>query len=166
MSMCEEEIEVTEEERVDEEEQLKQEIEELESDLKRVMADFDNYRKRMVKEKKRIIQQASESLMKDLLEILDDLDRALDSDGDLSEDGVKMIHKKFKRKLEDHGLEGMDALGDEFDPMYHECVVSEEVDDEDKVDQVTEVLNKGYKMNSRVIRPAKVKVGKKKEEVN
>ena len=143
--------------------ELKDEIEDLESSLKRVMADFDNYRKRMVKERKRIIQRANEDLMIDILEVLDDLERALDDD--ISEDGIKMVYRKLKNKLKEHGLESIDAVGEEFDPNYHECIYSEEVED-DQVDIVLEEFNKGYKMNSRVIRPAKVKVGKKKKEVN
>lgn len=161
MNMCEEEN--FEEDEIEEDElrrELEKEIEELESSLKRVMADFDNYRKRMVKEKKRIVQQANEGIMKDLSEVLDDLERALE--GEISEDGIEMIYRKLKNKLEDHGLERIESVGQEFDPMYHECVYSEEVD-EDKIDIVLEEFNKGYKMNSRVIRPAKVKVGKKKE---
>ncbi|MFO8110450.1 MAG: nucleotide exchange factor GrpE [Thermoplasmata archaeon] len=142
---------------------LEKELKEMESSLKRVMADFDNYRKRMTKEKKSIVERAGAQLMYDLLEVLDDLERALESE--LSEDGMKMVYRKLKNKLQDHGLESIEALDKEFDPMYHECVFSEEVEDEAQVDKVLEEVNKGYKMNSRVIRPAKVKVGKKKEEV-
>ncbi len=164
-------IDMSEEENIEEDDipedelhkELKDEIEDLESSLKRVMADFDNYRKRMVKERKRIIQRANEDLMIDILEVLDDLERALDDD--ISEDGIKMVYRKLKNKLKEHGLESIDAVGEEFDPNYHECIYSEEVED-DQVDIVLEEFNKGYKMNSRVIRPAKVKVGKKKKEVN
>ena len=141
-------------------ERLEEEVEELEKSLKKVMADFDNYRKRTAKERKKIINQATADLMEDLLEVLDDFERALGSDDDLDHDGVNMIYDKFYKKLKNHGLKEIDAEGKEFDPHYHECVMSEEVDDEEKKDKILEQFEKGYKLNSKVIRPAKVKVGK------
>jgi len=140
-------------------EELQEEVEELESSLKKVMADFDNYKKRMIKEKKRIRQLANKSLMVDLLEVLDDFERALDNEEDIDRDGVKMIFNKFMKTLENHGLEKIEAQGKEFDPMYHECVQSEENDDAEK-DQIIEVFQHGYKLNDKVIRPSKVKVAK------
>lgn len=151
------------EEKVEEEpskERLEKEIEELEESLKKVMADFDNYRKRTMKEKKKIINQATEDLLEDLLEVLDDFERALGSEDDIDQDGVNMIHDKFYKKLKNHGLKEINAEGKEFDPHYHECVMSEEVDDEDKKDKILKQFEKGYKLNSKVLRPAKVKVGK------
>jgi len=147
---------------------LEEKIEQLESDLKRVMADFENYKKRMIKERTRLVQQANESLMKDLIEVVDDLERAVDTKGSSEDDGIGMIHKKFKRIVENHGLQEIDAEGEEFDPFFHECLVSEEVGEEELDDVVLEQFEKGYKLNSKVIRPAKVKVGKKAtdEEVN
>ncbi len=140
-------------------EELQEEVEELESSLKKVMADFDNYKKRMIKEKKRIRQLANKSLMVDLLEVLDDFERALDNEEDIDRDGVKMIFNKFMKTLENHGLEKIEAQGKEFDPMYHECVQSEENDDAEK-DQIIEIFQHGYKLNDKVIRPSKVKVAK------
>lgn len=162
----EEEKEVEEEERPSRE-QLEQEVEELESSLKRVMADFDNYRKRMMKEKKRTIQKANEDLMTDLCGVLDDFRRALDSDDGPGEEGVEMIYRKFKKTLEDHGLEEIDTEDEEFDPMYHECVISEDVEKEEKDNMIKEEVEKGYELNSNVIRPAKVVVCRYEEsEVN
>jgi len=152
------------EEQVEEEEltkeELQEEVEKLESSLKKVMADFDNYKKRMIKEKKRIRQLANESLMKDLLEVLDDFERALDEEENIDrEEGVNIIFNKFLSTLEKHGLKKIDAEGKEFDPMYHECVQSEEKDDVEK-DQIIEVFQEGYKLNDEVIRPSRVKVAK------
>lgn len=140
-------------------EALEDEVEELESSLKKVMADFDNYRKRTIQEKKDIIESATEDLMTDLLQVSDDFERALDSDDDLDEDGVEMIYRKFFETLREHGLEEIDAEDKEFDPHYHECVMSVETDEEEK-DMIIEQFQKGYKLNSKVIRPAKVKVAK------
>ncbi len=140
-------------------EELQEEIEELETSLKKVMADFDNYKKRMIKDKKRIRQLANESLVLDLLEVLDDFERALRSEEEMDKDGIEMIFNKFVKTLENHGLEKIDAEGEEFDPMYHECVQSEKDDDVEK-DQIIEVYQEGYKLNDEVIRPSKVKVAK------
>ncbi len=97
----------TDEEELEEltKEQLEEEVDELEKSLKKVMADFDNYRKRTLREKNRIIEQATETLMVDLLGILDDFERALNSDDELDLDGVDMIYKKFYTTLKEHGLE-------------------------------------------------------------
>ncbi len=169
--MTEEEQNETEdrrEEESDEEirERLQEEVEELESQLKRVMADFDNYRKRMAKERRAVMERASESLMFDLLDVMDDFDRALSSDGDPEPDGIEMIKRKFYNILTSHGLKEIDSEGKEFDPLYHECLVAEEVEDEDKENVVLEEIKKGYKLNSKVIRPAKVKVGEYCEDVD
>jgi len=153
-----EEHEEVEEEELTKEE-LQEEVEELETSLKKVMADFDNYKKRMIKEKRRTRQLANESLVLDLLEVLDDFERALENDEDLDREGIEMIFNKFIRTLEGHGLEMIDAEEEEFDPMYHECVQSEEKDDIEK-DKIIEVYQKGYKLNDKVIRPSKVKVAK------
>jgi len=139
-------------------EQLEEEVDELEKSLKKVMADFDNYRKRTLREKKRIIERATENLMIDLLGILDDFERALNSDDELNLDGIEMIYKKFYKALKEHGLEEFDAEGEEFDPKFHECVMSVDAENDDDKDKVIKQFEKGYKLNSKVIRPAKVKV--------
>ncbi len=156
--------EIEQEETSDEEleeltkEQLEEEVDELEKSLKKVMADFDNYRKRTLREKKRIIERATEDLMVDLLGVLDDFERALNSEDELDIDGVEMIHKKYYKTLKEHGLEEFDAEGEQFDPRFHECVMSVDTKNDDDKDLVIEQFEKGYKLNSKVIRPAKVKV--------
>lgn len=138
-------------------------IRELETSLKKLMADFDNHRKRTERERKLVMEQAGERIMCDLLEVLDDFERGLESD--VTEEAMRMVYRKLKNTLEEHGLKCIEAHMEEFDPLYHECVYSEEVEEEEKVDKVLEEIRKGYSMNSRVLRPSKVKVGKKKEEV-
>ncbi len=148
-------------------EELEERIEELESSLKRVMADFDNYRKRMNNEKKKLIALANESMVSDLLSVIDDFERALENDNALDKEGLEMIFRKFKSALKEHGLENLECEGKDFDPNYHECIISEEVEEEEH-DKVLEEIQKGYLLNSNLIRPAKVKVGKyiaEKEEV-
>lgn len=140
-------------------EELQEEVEDLKSSLKKVMADFDNYKKRMIKEKQRIRQLANEDIMVDLLQVLDDFERALKSEDEIDEDGVEMIFDKLLKTLKDHGLEKIDAAGEEFDPMYHDCVQSVETDEAEK-DHIIEVFQEGYKLNDEVIRPSKVKVAK------
>ena len=147
-----------------EEGSLSNKIDELESTLKRTMADFDNYRKRMLKDRQRLVALAAESLVKDILPVLDDLERVTSNHGPVETDGINMIYRKLKGALEDHGLETIESEGQEFDPYTHECVVSQEVEEQEKDDIILEELQRGYKLNSNVIRPAKVKVGKYVDE--
>ncbi|MEF8873284.1 MAG: nucleotide exchange factor GrpE [Candidatus Thermoplasmatota archaeon] len=139
-------------------EELEEEVEELESSLKKVMADFENYKKRMVKEKRRIRQVATEDLMSDMIEVLDDFERALEND-EIEKDGIELIYRKFSKVLEDHGLEKIEAEDEKFDPMYHECVDSVEKEDVEK-DKILEEYQKGYKLNDKVIRPSRVRVAR------
>lgn len=139
-------------------EELEEEVEELESSLKKVMADFENYKKRMVKEKRRIRQVATEDLMSDMIEVLDDFERALEND-EIEKDGIELIYRKFSKVLEDHGLEKIDAEDEKFDPMYHKCVDSVEKEDVEK-DKILEEYQKGYKLNDKVIRPSRVRVAR------
>ncbi len=139
---------------------LEDKIRELESSLKRVMADFDNYRKRMENERKRLMELAGQCIVNDLLPVIDDLERALNDEENLDRGGVEMIHRKLKNALGEHGLRVLECTGKKFDPYYHECMISQEVDDPEEDDMVLEEFRKGYVMNTVVIRPAKVKVGK------
>nr|AGF93039.1 GrpE nucleotide exchange factor [uncultured organism] len=156
-----EEEQEKQEERTEEQEreELKEEVEELEESLKKVMADFDNYRKRMMREKKNIIERATEDLMKDLIEVLDDFERAMENEDEMDSKGVEMIYDKFKKVLKENGLEEIDCEGKNFDPNYHECLMSVEDEDHEE-DEIIEEFQKGYKLNDKVIRPSKVKVAK------
>lgn len=149
------------EEKTEEQErqELEEEVEELERSLKKVMADFDNYRKRMMREKKNIIERATEDLMTDLIEVLDDFERAMENEDEMDSKGVEMIYDKFKKALKEHGLEEIECEGKTFDPNFHECLMSVEDEDHEE-DEIIEEFQKGYKLNDKVIRPSKVKVAK------
>lgn len=156
------------EESADEIARLKSEAEQKEKLLqesvdrvKRLQADFDNYRRRTRQEKEELSAVVAQSLIKDLLPLLDNFERALAADltkesASLKE-GVDMIYKQLVAALEKHGLEGIKAVGEKFDPNFHEAIMR--VADESKEDDtVAEELQKGYSVRGRVIRPSMVKV--------
>lgn len=128
---------------------------------KRAKADFINFKRRSERERGDTVRLANASLMLTLLPVLDDLERAL---GNVSEkllgftwvDGIELIYRKLRATLESQGLSEIEALGQTFDPNVHEAVLYGEGEEH----KVTEVLQKGYKLHERVLRPAMVKVGK------
>ncbi len=140
---------------------------ELADRLVRNQADTENYRKRLLKDKEDAVRFANTSLVKDLLEPIDNFSRALaaadqSKNFDGFRDGVKMIEENMLTILKNNwGLEIIDGENVPFDPNEHEACLMEEVEGL-KEDTVTMMLQKGYKLNGRVIRPAKVKVGKPK----
>ncbi|MDT4760957.1 nucleotide exchange factor GrpE [Sphaerochaeta sp. PS] len=141
------------------------EISSLENLMLRNRADLENTRKRLVRDKDEAVKFANSSLIKDLLEPLDDFGRALDAadsthDYKKIHDGVLMVNSQIHGILERNwGLERIVALGEEFNPEEHEaCMVVE--DDSLEVETVLEDLSTGYKLHGRVLRPSKVKVGK------
>ena len=125
----------------------------------RLMADFQNFRKRTDKEKADVYSYANEKIMTDLLTVLDNFERALGSEcrDDAYAEGMKMIFKQFTDILTASGLEEIDAVGQAFDPNFHHAVLTDNNADFDS-GKVTEVLQKGYKLNGKVIRPSMVKV--------
>lgn len=125
----------------------------------RLMADFQNFRKRTEKEKADVYSYANEKIMTDLLAVLDNFERALASEckDEAYADGMKMIFKQLSDILTASGLEEIDAVGQDFDPNFHHAVLTDNNDDFDS-GKVTEVLQKGYKLNGKVIRPSMVKV--------
>ena len=129
---------------------------------KRIQADFDNYRKRMQRENEEFRKYASESLISDILGILDDLERALShapKDGDLAA-GFTAIHANLMKALASRGLTEIPAEG-KFDQCVHEALCAEPGDDDG---MITGVFQKGYRIEDRVLRYAKVKVTKKQKE--
>ena len=156
----------------DELEALRKELEaekeknaELTDRLIRNQADTENYRKRLLKDKEDAVRYANTALVKDLLEPIDNFSRALaaadqSKNFDGFRDGVKMIEENMLSILKNNwGLEIIDSANVPFDPNEHEACLMEEVEGL-KEDTVTMILQKGYKLNGRVVRPAKVKVGK------
>lgn len=160
---AEEKVEEKPEEDAQKEEQQKAETSEEDETWSekytRLMADFQNFRKRTEKEKADVYSYANEKIMTDLLAVLDNFERALASEckDEAYADGMKMIFKQLSDILTASGLEEIDAVGQDFDPNYHHAVLTDNNDDFDS-GKVTEVLQKGYKLNGKVIRPSMVKV--------
>ncbi|MCI9597850.1 MAG: nucleotide exchange factor GrpE [Firmicutes bacterium] len=141
-------------------EDVKKEPEEDESSrYMRLMADFQNYKKRVEKEKSDIYSYANEKLATELLAVLDNFERALDHDGEDKsfQEGMEMIFKQLLDVLEKSGLKEILALGEEFDPNYHNAVMTEDTDKYES-GKVSGVMQKGYTLNGKVIRPSMVRV--------
>ena len=134
--------------------------------LKRLQAEFENYCKRVEKERKEFVGFASERLIVKLLMIVDDFERALPQLKDVPEQtrkGIEMIFKNLHKILDEERVEPIKAVGEKFDPYRHEVMLTIESDQPDDV--ILEELQKGYTMNGKVIRYAKVKISKHKSEV-
>ncbi len=134
--------------------------------LLRLQADYDNLRKRVEKEKADFVKFANEEIIAELLNVLDDLERAVDLAETKHQDlpaflkGVEMILAHLYELLKDNGIKPIEALGKTFDPNFHEALMQVE-DKEMPEHTVLEELQKGYLLNDRVIRTSKVKVSKK-----
>ena len=128
-----------------------------------LMAEFQNFKRRVAREKSDIHAYANEKIVGDLLPVLDNFERALDTEGgDLEAyaKGMQLIFEQLKKALENAGLEEIKAMDETFDPNVHNAVMTESL--EDKEDgTVTNVLQKGYKLKDKVIRPSMVAVNKK-----
>lgn len=148
----------------DSEELLKQKdetIQQYKDKLQRIHADFENFKKRSEKEKQEFVKYANEGVILNMLEIYEDLQRALqvENDKDLKE-GVELIYKKFTKTLEDEGVEEIAAEHEKFDPYKHEAMLTENNPDYEN-NEIIQDLQKGYTLNDKVIRYSKVKVCKK-----
>lgn len=135
------------------------EEEALNTKYMRLMADFQNFKRRTEKEKSDIYAFANEKIVKELLDVIDNFERALaaGNDGDKFLEGMEMILKQLLSVLERAGVSEIKCLGEDFDPNFHNAVMTED-STEYESGKVTEVLQKGYILNSRVVRPAMVKV--------
>lgn len=152
---------------------LKQKIDELEAQNKdyldkllRLKAEFENYKKRMIKEQSLAVKFASENIVHNLLPIIDDLERALLAASSESEpakiiEGVNLTHRDIKKLLEQYLVSEIKATGEIFNPEEHEALLVVDSGDHEE-DCIVEVLQKGYKLDGKVIRPAKVSICKKK----
>ncbi len=136
----------------------------------RAAADFANYRKRAEQERNELIKYANANLLLKILPILDDFERAMQTmpNDRLAQltwvDGIFLIERKLRAVLESEGLQPIPALGQEFDPAYHEAVLQEETPEASQDGKVLAELQKGYKLNERVLRPTMVKVGKRVDQ--
>jgi molecular chaperone GrpE len=129
----------------------------------RALADYDNFKKRTQKEMERMQLYAGEQLIKDIIPVLDNFERAIDSLEDKNSaiyEGIKLIYNQMKGVLNKYGVEEIEAEGKPFDPQLHEAIMTVETDEYES-DTVVEVLRKGYTYHSKVIRPSLVKVAKK-----
>jgi molecular chaperone GrpE len=126
----------------------------------RIQADFENYRKRAARDQERLVAHAHERLVRDLLPVLDDLERALEAAERHEEaalvDGVRLVEQSLRKALEKEGLVEIDADG-AFDPHVHEAVLAQPWEGAE-AGAVVEVVQRGYRLGDRVIRPARVVV--------
>jgi molecular chaperone GrpE len=138
---------------------LEAERDEYLNDLKRVAAEFENYRKRVSRDQASLVARAHERLVKELLPVLDDLERALaaaeEHEEAKLEEGVRLVQRELKAALDREGLAEIETDG-VFDPHVHEALLSQPSEAEEG--SVLEVLQKGYKLGDRVLRPARVVV--------
>jgi molecular chaperone GrpE len=138
---------------------LQAERDELFDRLQRLAAEFDNYRKRNARDSAALMERANERLVKELLPILDDLGRALDAAEEHEEakleEGVRLVHRSLADVLAKEGLAEIEADG-KFDPHVHEALLSQPSDADEG--SVIEVVQKGYKLGDKVLRPARVVV--------
>lgn len=139
---------------------------EVQDRLLRVHADFENYKKRMARDMEEFRRMATEGLIERLLPVLDNFDRALqhaaqDTDPKHIVDGVTLIRKLFEDALKKQGLTDIHSLGAKFDPHIHEAIAFEETDEKEE-GIVVEVFQHGYKLGDKLLRPATVKITKRK----
>ncbi|MDD7719547.1 MAG: nucleotide exchange factor GrpE [Eubacteriaceae bacterium] len=136
-----------------------EEDEALNAKYLRLMADFQNYKRRTEKEKSDIYAYANEKIISELLNVIDNFERALQHEcsDERYVEGMAMIFKQFSGVLEKAGLEEIAAEGEDFDPNFHNAVMTEDNPDFES-GKVTGVLQKGYLLNKKVIRPSMVKV--------
>jgi molecular chaperone GrpE len=142
-----------------------QEISELQERIKRLHADFENFRRRKEEEAQEAKKYASEEIIKHLLSIMDNFERALSSASDSHNfqsllEGLQMVHRQMKDLLDREGVKEINARGEAFDPALHQAVMKVE-DDSLPDETVVAELQKGYKMKDKVIRPSMVQVSRK-----
>jgi molecular chaperone GrpE len=126
--------------------------------LLRLAADFENYKKRAAREREEYVALANERLLKELLPVLDDLERALNAAEEHEEaqleEGVRLVHRSLASLLARNGVEEI-ATDGKFDPHVHEALLAQPAEDREQGD-VLDVIQKGYKLGDRVVRPARV----------
>ncbi len=157
--------EMTEEEKLAaENESLKTSLEKVKKEYMFLMAEFDNFRKRTLREKSELIKNAAESAFKGLLPVVDDFERALKASDGVDDaasirEGMELIYKKLKKYLEQHGVKEMDPEDRDFDADRHEAITAVPVPDENLKGKIIDTVEKGYMINDKVLRHAKVVVG-------
>jgi len=146
-------------------ESLQAEVEEQKDGWLRARADLENYRKRVQRDAARSYQDAMTSILKIFLNVADDLERALRNKPETEAaakwvDGIELIHQKLLNQMKNQGVERLEVKpGDEFDPSIHEAITQEEVPDFEE-GQIIDVVQPGYRISDRIIRPAMVRVAR------
>ncbi len=149
---------------------LQQELETIQAELEeskdkylRLFAEFDNFKKRSVKERFELMKTAAQETLTALLPVLDDFDRAkksADNGNETFSEGVQLVYQKLYSILEHKGLKSMDSTGTEFDPEWHEAITDIPAPSEEMKGKVIDTVEKGYVLNDKIIRYAKVVVAK------
>tara|TARA_B100001109_G_C18848143_1_gene467885 strand:+ start:261 stop:812 length:552 start_codon:yes stop_codon:yes gene_type:complete len=137
---------------------------ELNNRFLRLYAEFENYRKRTNKERLDLITNANSDLLKDLIPVIDDFERAITNNADADDiegikEGFSLIYNKYKGLLQSKGLKAMEAKGEVFDPELHEAIANLPTEDKKMKGKVIDDVEKGYFLNDKVLRFAKVVVG-------
>lgn len=143
-------------------EALQRERDDLHERLLRTAAEFDNYRKRTDRERRDLSEAVAADLVRDVLPVLDDFERALAAPGaDESpfRRGIELIHRQLLDALRKRGVEPLDVVGKDFDPNWHEAVGQDPVDGH-REDEITAEVRRGYRIGQRLLRPSWVKVAK------
>ena len=157
--------ELTEEEKLRKEnEELKAQVEKEKKEYMFLMAEFDNFRKRTLREKSELIKNAAEGVFKGLLPIVDDFERALKAsegseDAASMREGMELIYKKLKKYMESNGVKEMDPQDRTFDADRHEAISAVPVPEEEQKGKILDTVEKGYTINDKVLRHARVVVG-------
>lgn len=148
----------------DELDKLQDELATLKDKHIRLQAEFDNFRKRTLKEKMELMKSAGESTLLNVLPVIDDFERALQTMGEAEEgnpivDGVTLIYNKFQEFLKQNGVKEIDAKGQDFDTDLHEAITKIPAPSEDLKGKIVDVVQTGYMLNDKVIRFSKVVIG-------
>jgi molecular chaperone GrpE len=160
--VVEEAVEQEEIKEVDEVAKLEEDLLDWKNKHHRLYAEFDNYRRRTLKEKADLIKTASESIILELLPVLDDFERAIKAKEEAKDEdmeGIVLIYNKFKTNLEKKGVKKMNAIGDEFNPEIHEAIAQIPAPKKKQKNKILDVIESGYMLHDKVIRFAKVVVG-------
>ncbi|HYQ58491.1 MAG TPA: nucleotide exchange factor GrpE [Draconibacterium sp.] len=145
-------------------EELGQKLQEMQDKHLRLQAEFDNFRRRTIKEKADLIKSGGESVLVNILPVIDDFERAIDAMKDLDEEdagkhGTKLIYSKFQDFLKQNNVKEIQAQNEVFDVDLHEAITKIPAPSEDLKGKVVDVVQKGYCLNEKVIRFAKVVIG-------
>ncbi|PTJ84935.1 nucleotide exchange factor GrpE [Staphylococcus succinus] len=157
-----EEIESDADPKDEEIEQLKKDVQEKEEKYLRLYAEFENYKRRIQKENQTMKEYKAQDVLNDILPTIDNIERALQIDGEDEQftslkKGVEMVHESLINALKNNGLEKIETEGQQFDPNVHQAVVQDDNPDFES-GEITQELQRGYKLKDRVLRPSMVKV--------